>query len=255
MDTRLIGKTVYIGREAATSRLRLMMNVDGSMKDTSVDTAGKVPDTVSRCLGESKAHCSVEFCAGNKVKVRNMNDHNVTFINDHAIDVKMVDVNPQLSIKLGPDGYKIGMDALISAASALLPQLYDIRPLEKVWNDYEKQLRDLRLKRERFVAVSSITGILSTCGMICMFIEPLKDLRILFLVITLVLSIYFIKARLSAPKKNMEDEQKIKDQFMDNYVCPNPNCNHFLGMSPYRVLRQNKNCPYCKAKLEETSAE
>ena len=50
---------------------------------------------------------------------------------------------------------------------------------------------------------------------------------------------------------SVEDRKKAQNELIDNYICPNPKCKHFLGQQPYKVLRQNKNCPYCKAKWNE----
>lgn len=252
MDKRLYGKTILIGREANTSRLKLMMNVDGAMKETSIGEQGSVPSSVSRCM-DDRAHCSIEIHDAKNLKVTNLNVSNCTKVNciDREIHVKCVELTENLQIFLGSENYRLDVAAVLSAASGLLPQVYDIKPLEKVWNDYEAETRDFRLKRERFNVISSITGILSSCGMICMFVPGFEHLRILFLVITLILSVFFLMVRISAPKKNIEKEQQIKTKFTDNYICPNPNCKRFVGNTPYNLLRQNKNCQYCRAKWTE----
>lgn len=252
MDNRLLGKTILVGRESGTSRLKLIMRLDGTLKEISMGKEGSVPSSVSRCLGEGKAHCMIEIRNDGKVIVKNMNDSNVTSVNGLVIESKTVDADSKVVIRLGVEDFSVTLQEILDAVSSLFPQIYDIRPLEKVWEDYEGGLRDFRLKKERFVAISSVTGILTTCGMICMFIPGLEKMRVLFLVITVILAIFFFMARLSAPKKNFEEEQRIKNQFMDNYVCPNPKCKHFLGSSPYRVLRQNSACPHCRTKWTES---
>ena len=37
---------------------------------------------------------------------------------------------------------------------------------------------------------------------------------------------------------------------MRHYVCPNPECRHFLGYQPYKLILQHKKCPWCKSKFQ-----
>ncbi|MCX6216968.1 FHA domain-containing protein [Spirosoma sp.] len=40
----------------------------------------------------------------------------------------------------------------------------------------------------------------------------------------------------------------LDKEFKQNYTCPNPACNRFLGNTPYTDLVFQKQCPRCKAK-------
>lgn len=251
MDTRLIGKTIYIGREAGEGRLKLMMQVGNVMKDIAIGNPGSVPETVSRCLGPQKAHCSIEVCRNGALKFSNMNERNVTTLDGHWIETMTVTSTSSTELNLGADNYVVDIDAVLDAALSLLPNVYDIKPLEAVWNEYEETIRNIRLKREKFQAIFSVTSILSSLGILCMIIPGLGWVRIVLIVLSVALGAVACVYKFQAPKKNLAQEKELNDKFFESYVCPNGNCNHFLGRQEYRVLRQNKGCPYCKCQWVE----
>lgn len=47
--------------------------------------------------------------------------------------------------------------------------------------------------------------------------------------------------------------EQIGETFQDEYVCPNPDCNKFLGNISYRLLKKqySMHCPYCKSEYIE----
>ena len=50
-----------------------------------------------------------------------------------------------------------------------------------------------------------------------------------------------------------EQQEQLLEQFQDNYACPNPNCNKFLGNISYKLLKKQygMHCPYCKSEYVE----
>lgn len=248
MDTRLIGKKIYIGREPGNARLKLLMQVGGVMKETTIGENNSVNGAVSRCLDAGRAHCCIEVCQDGRLKLTNMNESNLTSVQGRYIESKAFSLQPLPEVILGSENYVLDLNAVLKAASCLLPQDFDIRPLETVWNDYEDKIKSIKLKREKFSAISSVTGILSTLGMVCLFIPGLGTFRILFVLLSLVLAVIFFVYRFKAPERNMKEDEEIKNKLISDYVCPNPNCKHFLGTTPYIILSQNRACPYCKGK-------
>lgn len=248
MDTRLVGKKIFVGREPGNARLKLLMQVGNEIKETTIGDNNSVDSTVSRCLSAERAHCCIEICQDQRLRLINMNENNITSLQGRYIDSMTFALQPTTEVILGSEKYVLDLDAVLKAASNLFPQMFDIKMLETVWNEYEKNVSALRVKKEKFAAISSITGILSTLGMVCLFIPGLGSFRILFIALSLMLMIVFFVYRFKAPEKNIKEETAIKDKLISNYVCPNPNCQHFLGMTPYRILSQNHACPYCKGK-------
>ena len=47
--------------------------------------------------------------------------------------------------------------------------------------------------------------------------------------------------------------ERLNEDFQDRYVCPNPDCNKFLGNLSYRLLKRqySMHCPYCKCEYVE----
>ena len=48
---------------------------------------------------------------------------------------------------------------------------------------------------------------------------------------------------------SIEKREAATEKFNSEYVCPNPKCHHFMGAQSYHIIRQNKNCPWCKCKF------
>ena len=51
--------------------------------------------------------------------------------------------------------------------------------------------------------------------------------------------------------KSIDELDKLTEEFQYKYVCPNPQCRHFLGMKPYSLLKQDNGCVYCKCRFEK----
>ena len=77
--------------------------------------------------------------------------------------------------------------------------------------------------------------------------EEISNITIILPVIGLILMVrnYFRKKN----DTSIEDMEHLNAELQTLYVCPNPDCRHFLGNKPYRVLRQDNGCPYCKCKF------
>ena len=251
MDARLIGKKIFVGREPGNARLKLLMQVGDEMKETTIGDNNSVDSTVSRCLSAERAHCCIEVCQDRRLRLTNMNENNITSLQERYIDSVTFELQPNTEVILGSEKYVLDLNAVLRAVSYLFPQVFDIKPLEAVWSEYENSVRSIKVRREKFVAISSVTGILSTLGMVCLFIPGLGSFRILFVLLSLALAVIFFVYKFKAPEKNIKEDEDVKNKLISDYVCPNPNCRQFLGTIPYRILSQNHACPYCKGKWEK----
>ena len=57
--------------------------------------------------------------------------------------------------------------------------------------------------------------------------------------------------RISAARKGPAKQAKLDEWFQDEYVCPNPQCHHFLGNQRYDLILRNGCCPWCKSTFKE----
>ena len=47
-----------------------------------------------------------------------------------------------------------------------------------------------------------------------------------------------------------EEMDKLENWFQDNYICPKPECHHFIGNVPFKILKTNSGCVFCKCKYK-----
>jgi hypothetical protein len=80
--------------------------------------------------------------------------------------------------------------------------------------------------------------------------EGIFTFTIVLTIVGLVLMVYsFVKGY---NDKSIEEQEKATEDFQHRYVCPNPECRHYMGNQPYHLVRQNRVCPWCKCKFTES---
>jgi hypothetical protein len=75
------------------------------------------------------------------------------------------------------------------------------------------------------------------------------DLRLVFIGIGLLFILATTAIAWLKASTNADEQDRIDEEFRHRYVCPSPECHHFLGNQPFDVLIQNSRCPYCKAQF------
>ena len=134
---------------------------------------------------------------------------------------------------------------------------YSIRHLEKVWKDYhDKQLeiknrqRSINQLRSASPIFTIGSGAIATMAKTMGWDEGIFTFTIVLTIVGLVLMVYsFVKGY---NDNSIEEQEKATEDFQHRYVCPNPECRHFMGNQPYRLIRQNKTCTWCKCKYTES---
>ncbi len=225
---------IIIGRDAETSKLRL---TEGKLTRT-FGADGSVPKSVSR-----GHHCSMTLNDDGSFQLKNMKAQNVTYVNGVPVESKRV--TEKDTIELGADHFLLEW----AIVNEMKPKVADIRHLQKIWEDFDRENDLLTNKERRFNALRSGLGILSM-GAIAMGIimgrENAGFLYILLYGTAIVLSVgFFIKSMRDAsglPKKRKE----LTNQYKRNYSCPN--CGRFLAQ-PWDQLKLYDTCPYCKTKF------
>ncbi len=234
---------LIVGRDGQT----LQLNVSVGQKVYRFYAPGSVPTDVSR------QHCIVTVLDNGKYTIRNIKTTNVTYINGIEIEEKTVTDDDR--IELGRGRYLLNLSNIINR---IMPRQevqkkdVDISPLQAIWDDYVSQ--DLRLqKRQKNIGLlaSVPMGFTMLGGIITGICDPLRPYAIFFTFIALSIMIYGFYKRFT--DDTLEKRQQLKLTFQQKYVCPNSDCHHFLGNTPYFSLKERGSCPYCKTKYQAST--
>ncbi len=260
---RLRGKTILIGKEQGQGRLLISVNINGQNKTGAIGMPGSVPSCVSRCKPvDGSAHCKIVIDQSGNMILTNLKPQNVTYVNGVEIESKRINLTE--TVLLGKDRYGINLEEVITAATKIVATVikepvreYSIKHLERVWNIYhdksiaiKKRQRQINLMRSMPMIFTLGSGAIG--GVAAHFFQDIGWIPIItgcLFGFGLLLMIYGFY--LSTTDKSIEENEMITDEFQMHYICPNFKCRHFMGMQPYKILRQNKKCPYCGCLLTE----
>ena len=222
--------TIVIGRDHMSNHLYRKVNDRAQI----VKQEKPVPNSVS------KEHVSITIHDDGKMVLKNLNAQNYTYVNMVGIESKVIKEGDL--IELGTGHYVLDWRNI----QAFIPKFADIRPLKKVWEDYQKELMDLTIKEKRFGVLRSVTGVISggaiTLGLIFGRDNPV--IIILYIVSALIGAAFFAKAY-SECEKIPKQKQAIINAFPHKYVCPN--CGHILDIKAYDIICMDKTCKFCHA--------
>lgn len=255
---RLKGKTILIGKEPGQGRLFVSVIINGQPKTAAMGQPGSVPNCVSRCIpAEGVAHCKIEVDHSGNMTLVNLKSQNVTFVNGTEILSKRIDVSSVVA--LGKDRFSISLFDIIEVAKKIVPlpsvpaQELSIRHLESVWNEYEEALETIQRRQQQMgkrrmlpIMVGSASGIAAP-----IFATVVATASLYITVPIAAVSFLIYMKNYREKDTSIEDRKTANNRFMDHYVCPNPQCRHFMGYQPYKILKQNKKCPYCGCLLTE----
>lgn len=223
-----------IGRDAATSQLAVF--AEG--QHLRLGVPGSVPKTVSR------QHCSLKVNADGTMTIRSLKADNPTYINGMPVEQKHINKND--IVELGPDHYRLDVAAVRAMADKLTPKYMDIRPLRKLYEDYEQQTLKMAIAERRFNALRSATGLITMIAIVMSITVGRGPVYLVLygtaIVVSLAFTIKAYRASSSMPKKKKE----LEKSFQAKYKCSN--CNHQYKMN-YDELAQYDACPFCKAKF------
>lgn len=241
--------TVVIGREKEQQRLSLK----ASQKIAAVGRPGSVPLSVSR------EHCSleVEFTDTPQrdvvsIKVTNLKTVNLTSVD--GLEVESKQISPDSQLQLGAERYTVDLPVVLDAMRKMLGEVevvFSIAHLKPMLDDFNRDKLNVSVRVAKDANKQRLQGILSMSGMLVGFIPGIPmAVRFCIIVAALGVAIYFFVK--GARGKTVPEMQYELDQtFKQNYVCPNPDCQHFIGYTPYEDILKRGACPYCKAKYKE----
>lgn len=229
---------IIVGREAQKTEPRLALTCEGHTL-----FMGN-PGCVSKHM--SRKHCRIELNKDNTVSVYDITDDNFIYVN--GVECKSKKNIPLNScVELGSDRYLLDLQMIISAFAA--KQSYSIVHLEKVYDDFVKFKFDYQVRQNRIGIWSSLPmGFSMLSGAIATWCE---NVRGPMGVVAAVTFFYFLFARYKAARKGPQELRYREDKFHEEYVCPNPACQHYLGTMKYKELAKIGYCPHCKARFEK----
>ena len=263
---RLKGKTILIGKEPGQGRL--LVAIQGNGKSAAIGAPGSVPACVSRCKpSEGVAHAKITVDQTGNMTITNMKPQNVTFVNGSEIASKRV--SSSNTVELGKDRFSINLPVVIETAKKIVtvvgpqpPQpptnptkKFNISHLKRVWDTYEKEIdriaqqqQETGKKRMLPTMVGSLSGVASP---ILATLVAVNTLYITVPVAAISFGLYFINYK--KKDTSYEERKEATERFTDEYVCPNPDCNKFLGNISYKLLKKqySMHCPYCKSEYVE----
>ena len=227
---------ITIGRERGAENPRLAVETEG--KAMYLGKPGSVPSSVSR------NHCRITIDEQGKILLEDLTANNFMYVNGTECK-KRRNVQPDDTVELGPDRYKLDLDGIIKTVNS--NKQWHIAPLEKIYESYQQEKMDKQVKQAKINALSALPGILSMTSIGLSFAMP--ALRVPMIILAAVLAIFFFVFRFKKAEADPKETKRKEDLYREKYVCPNPACGRFLGATPYKELLRNRACPYCKAKF------
>ncbi len=224
---------IIIGRDQQTRQLCIIK--DGSSK--LFGQPGSVPMDVSR------HHISLQPAGVDKWQVKNLNERNVTFVNGIAVETKTISESDK--VELGNSHFLFQW----SAMSEPKMEMADIRPLKKIWTDYDEQRLEFQIAERKFNAARSATGIITMIAIACSLILGHGPIYLLLYALAIGISVVFTYQAYQKSSEVPRRQQEMNKSFQHRYTCPK--CGHFMGFQDYDILVQNDACPYCKTKYRK----
>ena len=224
---------IIIGRDQQTRQLCIIKDGNSRL----YGQANSVPMDVSR------HHISLVPAGSNKWQIKNLNEKNVTFVNGIAVENKIISESDK--VELGNSHYLFSWAALQEPKE----ETVDIRPLKKIWNEYDEQRLEFQIAERKFNAARSATGIITMIAIACSLILGHGSIYLILYALAIGISVAFTYQAYKKSSDVPRQQREMNKDFQKRYVCPK--CGHFMGFTDYDILTQSDACPYCKTKYKK----
>ena len=224
---------IIIGRDQQTRQLCIIKDGNSRLDGQ----ANSVPMDVSR------HHISLVPAGSGKWKIKNLNEKNVTFVNGIAVENKIISESDK--VELGNSHYLFSWAALQEPKE----ETVDIRPLKKIWNEYDEQRLEFQIAERKFNAARSATGIITMIAIACSLILGHGSIYLILYALAIGISVAFTYQAYKKSSDVPRQQREMNKDFQKRYVCPK--CGHFMGFTDYDILTQSDACPYCKTKYKK----
>lgn len=224
-----------IGRDATTGQLRMSNGKQAQL----FGEKECVPKSVSR------EHVCISVTEMGEIILKNLNVENDTYVNGKGIEQKVIKQGDK--IELGNERWVLSWKEYLDP---VLPKFADIKPLEKVWRNYENELIKLQIKQGRINALRSILTIVTPFSAILGGMNIFNNGNIVSTIgmtILFILGLFFLLVSWNLASNIPKQRKIIEDNAQNNYKCPH--CHQLIPLQKYEFLRISKRCPHpnCKA--------
>ena len=220
-----------IGRDASTGQLRMSNGKQSQLFGE------------NDCVPKSVSREHVKLCVTEKGEyiLKNLNIENDTYVNGKGVEQKLIQRGDQIS--LGTDHWKLSWHKYLDP---ILPKFADIRPLEKVWQDFRDNQVKSQIKERKFNALRSGTGLLTLTAVALggVFGRDNSLYLCLYWAAALISAIFFFLSYKWASKIPIENA-KFQEEAERKNVCPE--CGKLFPLQKYDQLKQQGRCVHCKA--------
>lgn len=208
----------------------------------------------------SREHCWLTDNGDGTYTLQNKSQQG-TFVNGRQV-LKTI-VRPETMITLGSFKVKVA-DLLPSPAQTPTPAsnpvpkpapkpeppTFSLRPMEAVWNSYDRKRLDIQEESAKRANQQRVQGIISMLGMALGLLPIPVVFRAICVLASLFLGIYFFMQGQSTTsvQRQLHD---LDEEYASKYKCPNPACGRPLGNMAYRNVRYQKQCPACSCKYSD----
>lgn len=249
-------KTILIGKEPDRGRLQITVKETG--KSAYLGNPGSVPPCVSRCmLDKGVAHVILKVDREGNMTLTNGKPQNRTYVNGAEIASKIVSAND--SVQLGKDRFPINLQLILQLAEKIVlatqkqepaaktgqaqGRTFNISHLEYIWKGLQDDIKKIQERQKKINLVRSGCGVFTMCAMPCIILfGPIGYVLTGIGILGNIYSFVGLKK-----DDTTEEVTRLTEEFQDRYICPNPECNKFLGSISYKLLKRqySMRCPYC----------
>ena len=221
---------IIIGRDAQSQKLSVIKNDQTKL----YGQAGSVPMDVSR------HHASLEPTGTGKWLLKNLNERNVTFVNGIAVESKTISETDR--VELGNSHYLLRWEAIQEPKV----ETVDIRPLKKVWEDFNEKRIEYQIAERKFNVARSAVGIITMLAIACGFVIGHGPVYLTLYGLAICISVIFAIQAYQKCSEIPHLQQELQDRFDSKWVCPK--CGRPLNAKNYTILSKLDACPYCRTK-------
>ena len=206
-------------------------------------------------LDVGRVHAKLTVCDDYTLILEDCNSTTGTYINLHKIIRKRVSLNTE--VRLGNDFvfkvHKLLPTALTDAIKKKSKEKIKnaFLALEPIWDTYEAEKSQLEESSAKSVflnrmpyLVSLLSGIFSSLYSSALYVKIIVP-SCAFILTTLVA--YAIDKNGEKKRKQLTCKSRnLETLFKESYICPNPDCQKFLGNMSFDKLKHERRCSYCK---------
>ena len=205
----------------------------------------------------SRKHCKVIHQGDGRYIIENLSKYGTKV---DGKDIVRTTATLESKLQLGPN-YTATLGQLLKRGKNPGPgpapdvrkvPAYDISHLKNIWDEFNETNIGNAAQQRKINMIRAGMGIFTMCTMPVIFIlnkfaESYVFIGYSLTAIGIIGNIYSLFGMKNS--ETPEERQKRQDEFDAAWVCPHPPCRRSLQAKNFNMLvRNHKNCPFCKAK-------